>query len=352
MSEETKRLREIYEGPLEIRARKDVVEIADLRAALKKVEQELADHEQVITSHNTLVRDLDVILNGFHGSATQASLCDLVGKIAKMKESNDEALAELAALREQEPVDAVALCDMDDGSDKRYGPVLVATRNCVKPMYTAAGAVRSIPKGVRRKLLDELGAEWEGADGNEWDDAVVTMVENYLAAGAAPEQGEIVVTKTPDGQIVAVTRQDEEGRILKVIAESTPKGLFIDMINSHEGLADELAVLDAGAALAITEEQTAAIKIVLAHYEGDARIEPLRMLLEADAAPVPDGWKPDMAHVANEWADAATNGPQYVRNIQDGICTFEEALSGMARDIAHCREVRAAMLSASPKEPS
>ena len=50
----------------------------------------------------------------------------------------------------------------------------------------AAGAVQSIPKGVRRKLLDELGAEWEGADGDEWDDAVVTMVENYLAAGAAP----------------------------------------------------------------------------------------------------------------------------------------------------------------------
>ena len=50
----------------------------------------------------------------------------------------------------------------------------------------AAGAVRSIPKGIRRKLLDELGAELECADGDEWDDAVVTMVENYLAAGAAP----------------------------------------------------------------------------------------------------------------------------------------------------------------------
>jgi hypothetical protein len=34
------------------------------------------------------------------------------------------------------------------------------------------------------------------------------------------EQGEVVVTFTEDGRIVAVTRQDEEGRILSVIAEA------------------------------------------------------------------------------------------------------------------------------------
>jgi hypothetical protein len=44
-----------------------------------------------------------------------------------------------------------------------------------------------------------------------------------LAARGEPE-GDIVVTKTPDGQIVAVTRQDDEGRILSVIAESTVRG--------------------------------------------------------------------------------------------------------------------------------
>ena len=36
----------------------------------------------------------------------------------------------------------------------------------------------------------------------------------------ADERGEVVVTFTQDGQIQAVTRQDEEGRILSVIAES------------------------------------------------------------------------------------------------------------------------------------
>lgn len=43
------------------------------------------------------------------------------------------------------------------------------------------------------------------------------------AAGAVPE-GEIVVTKTDFGAIVAVTRQDSEGRILEVIAQDTQSG--------------------------------------------------------------------------------------------------------------------------------
>lgn len=34
-------------------------------------------------------------------------------------------------------------------------------------------------------------------------------------------KGEVVVTRTEDGEIVAVTRQDDEGRILEIIAEST-----------------------------------------------------------------------------------------------------------------------------------
>lgn len=37
---------------------------------------------------------------------------------------------------------------------------------------------------------------------------------------ASAQQGEIVITKNEAGQIVAVTRQDEEGRILDVIAEA------------------------------------------------------------------------------------------------------------------------------------
>lgn len=42
-------------------------------------------------------------------------------------------------------------------------------------------------------------------------------------------------------------------------------------------------------------------------------------------------------HAANEWADAATNGLQWVRNIRDGISTPEEAIDALQSDIAHAR---------------
>ena len=35
------------------------------------------------------------------------------------------------------------------------------------------------------------------------------------------QEGEVVVTKNQDGHIVCVTRQDEDGRILKIISESS-----------------------------------------------------------------------------------------------------------------------------------
>ena len=37
----------------------------------------------------------------------------------------------------------------------------------------------------------------------------------------------------------------------------------------------------------------------------------------------------DWRHIANEWADMATNGVQWLRNIRDGISTPEDALGEM-----------------------
>jgi hypothetical protein len=57
--------------------------------------------------------------------------------------------------------------------------------------------------------------------------ALRTAIEAALRAeyerGRSEPAGDVVVTKAPDGQIVAVTRQDEEGRILSVIAESSSR---------------------------------------------------------------------------------------------------------------------------------
>lgn len=46
-------------------------------------------------------------------------------------------------------------------------------------------------------------------------------IEELLAEIARLKHGEVVVTKNEAGQIVAVTRQDDDGKILSVIAESS-----------------------------------------------------------------------------------------------------------------------------------
>lgn len=54
----------------------------------------------------------------------------------------------------------------------------------------------------------------------------------YLLVGdvnaALAAQGEVTITKDPQGRIVAVTRTDSEGRILEVLAESAPGTLLQD----------------------------------------------------------------------------------------------------------------------------
>lgn len=46
-------------------------------------------------------------------------------------------------------------------------------------------------------------------------------------------------------------------------------------------------------------------------------------------------------HAGNEWADMATNGIQWMRNVKDGISTPEKALECLASDLAHCRATQA-----------
>lgn len=55
-------------------------------------------------------------------------------------------------------------------------------------------------------------------NGVQWARSMFANNAEHIAP-TEPE-GDIVVTRSEDGQIVAVTRQDEEGRILSVIAES------------------------------------------------------------------------------------------------------------------------------------
>ena len=81
------------------------------------------------------------------------------------------------------------------------------------------------------------------------------IVPLYAAQPSAQnhEIGEVVVTKTEDGQIVAVTRQDEEGRILSVIAESGQEQSSKETSTNHDLLSVAREMLDARCRVIETE---------------------------------------------------------------------------------------------------
>jgi len=70
----------------------------------------------------------------------------------------------------------------------------------------------------------------------------------------------------------------------------------------------------------------------------DAEIAALRKDAEA--------WR----HASNGWADSATSGLQWLRNIRDGISTVEAAIVNTEISIKHCTEVAAIAQVAQPKK--
>ena len=143
---------------------------------------------------------------------------ELRAALAKAEQENDAMRSRIDALRKPNPIGKITVkygdCCHFFSETARVGDLL----------YTAAGAARSIPQGVRRKLLDELGAEWEGADGNEWDDAVVTMVENYFAAPLIWPTEEEVIEIANEAHRAMPDDADDQEELLEVYRGI--KGLF------------------------------------------------------------------------------------------------------------------------------
>lgn len=61
-----------------------------------------------------------------------------------------------------------------------------------------------------------------------------------IMAALTPPEGHVVVTRNEAGQAVAVTRQDDEGRILSVIAEfEPPEGYVLVPVQPTEAMLNE-----------------------------------------------------------------------------------------------------------------
>lgn len=56
----------------------------------------------------------------------------------------------------------------------------------------------------------------------------------------------------------------------------------------------------------------------------------------------------DWQHVANEWADVATNSTTVLENVRDGINTFVDAIAYMKSGFEHCRRVQSSYTTSAP----
>lgn len=74
--------------------------------------------------------------------------------------------------------------------------------------------------GVEQELFDMAAGKKPMPDAAKLRELAVRLGDPKARPEAAAPAGEVVVTKNSTGQIVAVTRQDEEGRVLSVIAQS------------------------------------------------------------------------------------------------------------------------------------
>lgn len=61
----------------------------------------------------------------------------------------------------------------------------------------------------------------------------------------------------------------------------------------------------------------------------------VKRIAELEQSCAPGGWR----HVANEWADMATSGLQWLRNIDAGTSTVDQAILNMDDLLVHCKSV-------------
>lgn len=112
------------------------------------------------------------------------------------------------------------------------------------------------------ELVSEYADEVRSGITHPWDRAAIRAIISALT----PPEGHVVVTRNEAGQAVAVTRQDDEGRILSVIAEfEAPDGYVLVPVEPTEEM------LDAGRAAVMAEHCAGPKWTPRQHFEASGR---------------------------------------------------------------------------------
>lgn len=109
---------------------------------------------------------------------------------------------------------------------ERTNNAITAIREALAPPAIVPGDMVMVPTHLTVEQLESFVGHGLCCGTEPMPEAVIdaghrwTRLLGKIAAAPAQPAGDVVVSKDEQGQIVAVTRQDSEGRILSVIAES------------------------------------------------------------------------------------------------------------------------------------
>lgn len=148
-------------------------------------------------------------------------------------------------------------------------------------------------------LRELIGEYWclafaEGQEGRNTDTpdgaaqkciSAIEAIIREARAALTPPEGHVVVTRNEAGQAVAVTRQDDEGRILSVIAEFEPPEGYVVVpyeFRDPNHLAEWLGSLVDGSEQEEWDAAQAAMIGVRAFQQHPAVIERLREAVEGE----------------------------------------------------------------------
>lgn len=199
--------------------------------------------------------------------------------------------------------------------------------------------LKEIEETIRQRAIRER----DGADRT----AMRKMADRLSALAAQPAtvpEGEVVVTRAEDGEILMVSRQDEEGRILSVIATTTHASgkaspampnwtswpMRKAMRDKYPAIAGD--ILDDILATALAAAPSpAAVKDSLTDEQPEAKPAPVGGGVDALSPPAYDG-----SHVGIE--DRPDLWPAWVHRVVERAC--EDAAPAPAGEVVHVATIK------------
>ncbi|PJK97097.1 hypothetical protein B9Y76_18795 [Stenotrophomonas maltophilia] len=209
----------------------------------------------------------------------------------------------------------------------------------------------STSEGARRYVADYFATQLSRHD---FGDYILTDLAADFACALAQH---LSAQPSPGGQDALTEQQiyDRFGFLEGLVTEATYRRIANEASSIQqmalaarqpvgEPVAFDYPKFNAVGMCCVLEDRGVHFLIDAAQYGFDEALDQMKAILKSIgplyAAPPAQAVSQDWQHIANEWADAATNGVQWLRNIRDGASTVADALACMESNVERIQQLK------------